>query len=281
MKTCQKCGARAENDDIYCPDCGTKLKAVGITKKITIWTIFKIIGLIIIFIIFINIFKTNPIIALFILVLFLVWTGIINAILKKLFNAELSIGVKIIITVIMITLLFFGTTKLEASRIAKPDMIVKYEEPVETGEAQQFIEKINKAIGSRDYSVLKEMLERGTISTEVFTDLQLLLDNRDNMKVSLNLIAQNFQGDQAELIVETIIRTNYEEKGVKTTWFFRKTNGGWHLFVIKPRLSDIKLSTSFEKSVEDKLQYINRPIVSTGEARAEEAPIFDSSGYRY
>ncbi|MBL7101061.1 MAG: hypothetical protein ISS23_03850 [Nanoarchaeota archaeon] len=270
MKTCQKCGAEAEKGDSYCPECGIKLKSLE-TRKITIWTLIKIIASILLFIVFINIFKNQPLIAIVLLLLFLMWTGIANKILQKLFNTKLSLGVKIVITVALIILFLFvaQTSKLSTTKKEiRPEFIMQTEEIMLTEEIQkhEVIQRINKAINSKDYGILEEMLGKNMITPDVFEDILQILNSREHTNVRLNLKSQNVYGNNMQLTVSTMLSTNYGEGRSETMWIFEQTNRGWKLIKITPRLSEIQLSKSFEEQTGEKIRKIPESIAVVSES---------------
>ena len=269
MKTCQKCGAEAEKGDSYCPECGIKLKSLE-TRKITIWTLIKIIASILLFIVFINIFKNQPLIAIVLLLLFLMWIGIVNKILQKLFNTQLSLGVKIVITVAFIILFLFAAQTSKISTVKKeirPEFIMSTEE-IQKEEIQkhEVIQRINKAINSKDYGILEEMLEKNMIAPEVFEDILQILDSREYTNVRFSLKPQNIYKNNMELTVSTTLSTDYEEGISETMWFFEQTNRGWQLVKITPRLSEMRLSKSFEEQTEEKIRKIPESITVVSES---------------
>jgi len=265
MKTCQKCGAKAENDDTFCPECGTKIKDGKIATKITVWSVLKLIASIIFFIIIINISKNNPPIAIILLILFLIWFNVINWVLKKIFNVELSIGVKILLTVLLVTLfLIVGTVSFVG--VTQPK-ISYASSTIEGTQAYDFVKKINKLINSKDYGTLKEMLGKQVITQEVFEDISNLIDSRDYMEIDFRLVEQRDYGDRAELVVMVTLHTDYEKTSEKTLWTFnRKVNFEntndfrWVLVKIAPKLSELKLSRSFEGEATSKIAKLEKPI---------------------
>ena len=172
MRKCQKCGAEVEKDDSYCPDCGEKLAKE--TKKVTVWIILKIIMMLFLFIVFIQLLKNNPPIGIVFFVLTITWTGILNWVLKKFFNVEVSIGVKIIITAIVVVLLV-SISQVSVQQIQRPQLKVMEEQArefnFEQRELYSFVEKINQVIEARDYNSLEIMFKEGIISPEVFEGL--------------------------------------------------------------------------------------------------------------
>ena len=114
MRTCQKCGAEVERDDLFCPECGEKISKEA--RTITVWSVLKVVLFGLFFIILINVFKSGsgapPVIIIIIGVLFIVWSGILNWFLQKLFNVKISTGVKLIITVAILLILFFAEARL-------------------------------------------------------------------------------------------------------------------------------------------------------------------------
>lgn len=272
MSSCQKCGTKIESDDIYCPECGIKISLIKEPKKITINTILKALGGIIFFIILINIFKNNPLVAIIILIFFLIWTNILNRILKKLFNVEISKGVKIIITIILIALLFFAGQQISSQPTSKPKL--SFERPeIEGTLGYEFIEKINEVVRSKNYGLLKEMFEKGVMTKDVFEDVNNVIHNKAYSDMVFELQGQNYYGDQVNLVVSVITHTNYGKVREQTSWMFQKkvnfenTNDyRWILTAIKPRLSNLRLSTrSFEKEAASKIESIKKPIISVSD----------------
>ncbi len=176
MRTCQKCGAEVEKDDKFCPECGEKV--VKEARKITVSTVFKTIVMVIFFIILVNVLKSsNVVMSIPIIlfgILFIVWAGILNSILKKLFNAEISTGVKIIITIVIALIFIIGMR--QASTIKAAPIMVR---PVESNDMSFFINRLNEVMNTRDYSLLTAMMEEGAITPEVVEDLRMLIDKND------------------------------------------------------------------------------------------------------
>lgn len=253
MRVCQKCGAEVEKDDSYCPDCGAKLESV--TKKVTVGTVFKILGIIFLFFIIIHFLKNNSPVGIFLLILFLIW-GILNLVLKKLFNTEISTGVKIIITAVIIVIFLVAaqTSKLEVAQAPQ----FRYEE----GDLYSFVDRINQIMEARDFESLKIMLKEDMISSDVFEEILELFESGD-YSISLKPYEPVFYDSQAELKVAAIIKkVGYKEIESGVICFFEKTERGWRLYAIKPRLLDIKLSRSFEEEAVQKIEVIQKPVIA-------------------
>jgi len=256
MIKCRKCGAEVEKGDAYCPECGTKIKVAKETRKITVWTFLEVIGVIVFLIIFVNVFKYQPPMALILLALFLIWTGLLNGILKKLFNAEISTGVKIIVTVLIIVLFLMVAQQTSQVQVSKVEMVPELK-PLDES-IYTFVEKVEVMVESKDYEELKRMLEEGAISEEVFKDISSVMGN-ENIRVSLDLVDKNL--NEKSLTVLAKMSSDREKGEGKTMWYFERTGDRWRLSSIRPRLSNIRLSKSFGEEAGETLRKIQEPII--------------------
>ncbi len=183
-------------------------------------------------------------------ILFIVWAGILNSILKKLFNAEISTGVKIIITIVIALIFIIGMR--QASTIKAAPIMVR---PVESNDMSFFINRLNEVMNTRDYSLLTAMMEEGAITPEVVEDLRMLIDKND-FGINFKFQGQNVNDNKIDVKVIVIIKTLYEERVEGVQFFFERTDRGWTLIAIEPRLSNLKLSRSFEEETAYKLKKI-------------------------
>jgi len=258
MRKCQKCGVEVEKDDLFCPDCGKKLTKE--TKKVTVWTVIKVIAMILLFIVFVQLLKNNPPIGIVFFVLTVTWTGILNSVLKKLFNTEISTGVKIIITVVVIVLLVsvsqFQTTQLTGVRVQEKASEFRYGEP----NLYKLVERINRVIVANDHNSLEIMQKEDVISQDVFEGLLKFLERRDDTQLILRPQDQRFHGDQAEMNIMVTVESGSNKRRAGVTFFFEKTEHGWRLFAIKPDLLEVKLERSFGEEAEYQIEKISKPI---------------------
>lgn len=273
MKTCQKCKAEIEKGDKYCPECGEKL--VEEVRTITVWSIIKVIMIIVFFIIILNVLKQKQValsvIFLLFLILFVLWANVLNWFLKKVFNAEVSRGVKMIITAVLI-LVFLGAyfqSSPTKAIIAQPQYM---EDPY----LFEFVLKLSNVIGSRDYGSLKQMLEEGAITQDVFEDIsKLISDTSYTRDFNIHLKPQNQQTDDSKAKIDTLvfIKSGSVEKTSTTVCFFERGERGWRLFAITPKLVDIKLSVPFEEEAKYKLEQVPKPADKLADKLAEKAAI--------
>ncbi len=256
MRTCQKCGAEVEKDDKYCPECGEKV--VKEARKITVSTVFKTIAMVIFFIILVNVLKSSNVVmsipVILFGILFLVWSGILNSILKKLFNAEISTGVKIVMTIVIVLIFVFGMRQASTIKVA-PVMV----RPVEGNDMRSFVDRLNNVMNTRDYSLLTAMMEEGAIAPEVAKDIRILINNQKDFNINFKFQGQNVNDNRIDAKVIVIIKTLYEERVEGVQFFFERTDRGWILVAIEPRLSNIKLYKSFEGELESKIRIVPKP----------------------
>ncbi|MDP2908663.1 MAG: zinc ribbon domain-containing protein [Nanoarchaeota archaeon] len=265
MRTCKKCGAEAEKGDRYCPECGEKL--VEEVRTITVWSIIKVIIIIVFFIIILNVLKQKqvalPVMFFFFLIFFILWSNVLNWFLKKMFNAEVSRGVKMIVTAVLI-LVFLGAyfqSSPTKAIIAQPQYM---EDPY----LFEFVLKLSNILESRDYGSLKRMLEEGAITQDVFDDISKLINDvlyAGDFKMYLK--PQNQQTDDNKAKIDTLvfIKSGSVEKTSTTVCLFERGERGWRLFAITPKLVDIKLSVPFEREVEYKLEQVPKPVEAIAE----------------
>lgn len=273
MKTCQKCGAEVERDDSYCPDCGVKLETA--TKKITVITVLKILGLILFFASFFYFFKNTPLIAILFLILFLIW-GVLNMVLKKLFNTEISTGVKMIITVAVIVIVIMGVRQTSSMTAKISPLQPQFMEEARVhelnrAELEEQVMKLNDVTASRDYGLLESMLKEDKVSKEVFEDIHSMLESRKDFNMYFKTQDLNFYENKAELRVMVIIRTDYEERLTGALFLLENTGLGWKLISIQPRLLDIQLPKSLEETATHKIEKIPKPVTAISKS--------DVSGY--
>lgn len=177
--------------------------------------------------------------------------------MKKIFNAEVSRGVKIVVTVVLVVILLLGTN-LQSSTM-KP---VKVEQRLEDAYFSDFMLRLNNVIESKDYGSLKQMLEEGVIAREVFDDISSLMGNvlsKGDFTIYLKPQNQQFYEDKARVDTSVIIKSMGVEKASGVVCLFEKSERGWMLSAITPKLTDIKLSRSFEEEAEYKLKQTPKP----------------------
>lgn len=256
---CQKCSAEIEKGDLYCPECGEKV--VKEARTITVWSIFKVLLVLISLIIMAHIFKNAPgaprIVILILTLLFILWSGILNWFLKKLFNIKISTGVKIAITIVVLLILFFGAKM--ATRTSTPTVNRIIERPP-TGEDEVYmyntVEEINHAFNYKNAGELKPMVEKGVITTEVFEDLKNLLIQSGRFTITLNPKNNRLSETHAEMDTEVLLKSSYDERRQGVVLVFEKRGSAWTLIKITPRLTDIKIAEPFEEAVSVKEQSI-------------------------
>lgn len=256
MRTCQKCGAEVEKDDKFCPECGENV--VKETRTITVSTVFKTIAMIIFFIILVNVLKSSNVVmsipVILFGILFIVWAGILNSILKKLFNAEISTGVKIVITIVIVLIFLIGMRQASTIKVA-PTMV----RPIEGNDMSSFIDRLNNVMNTRDYKMLTAMMEEGTITPEVTEDIRILINNQKDFNINFKFQSQNVNDNKIDVNVMVIIQTLYEQRIEGVQFFFERTDRGWMLVAIEPRLSNLKISKSFEEETDYKIKQIPQP----------------------
>lgn len=259
MRTCQKCGAEVEKNDIYCPECGEKV--VKEARKITLLTIFKIAGMVLIFIILFNVFKQKAVpsvaIILFLILLF-IWTGILNSVLKKLFNAEISTGVKIVVTIVIALIFMIGMRQTSMTQIKIPPTQVM---PVGGNDMRNFIGRLNDVVNAKDNNLLTTMIEEGVIAPEVAEDIRTLINSKNDFNINFKVQSQSVNDNKAEVKVITVIKTQHGERTTGLMFLFENAGPGWKLTAIQPRLQDIQLSTSFGEETASKIEKVKSAII--------------------
>lgn len=252
MKKCPKCGTKADDDDIYCPECGTKLKAVkkeikeSVVKKITVWSILKIMGIIILLIITANIFK-NPAPVIIAFFLLLLWLNVINKLLTKIFNIELSLGVKILITVAIIFLAFIATsqtTSIQPIVETQREVIRETREDIlEENALFDGVKQLEKALRQGDWAFLDGLVVSNRISKEVYEDFAKVLNEKGSLNIVFEVKGEGIKKNWATLEVQRIIIYNDGgRQGDMSKWELTKYNGKWQLISMSPLLSDLVFS---------------------------------------
>lgn len=263
MKECPKCGTKADDDDIYCPECGARLKTVkkGVsqqTRKVTIWSFIKLVGIIVLLIILTNIFK-NPAPAIIAVFLLLLWLNVINKLLTKMFNVELSLGVKILITILIIFLSFMAasTTATAPLRVQQT-----FESPVEFIETKQeefiqendmvnTIRELEKILREGDIGYLKGMVVSGKISKEVFSDLEIIILEKGSIDVVFAITSKDIpsiaekgiRGNTAIFEVKRVVMYEGGGRGSDVSkWRLEKYLDTWQIAFIDPPLSQLVFS---------------------------------------
>jgi len=262
MRTCQKCRAEVEKDDKYCPECGEKV--VKEARTITVWSILKVLLVVIFFVIILNVFKSmsgaSPILFIIIVIFFVVWSGILNWFLGKLFDVKISTGVKIAVTVVILLILFFGSkmaTNTSVPTISKVAVSPAGEADVEL---YNLVGEVNSVLSSKDNRLLEVMVEKGEITSEVFEDLKNVITQAQDVSISFNPSGNNFLGTHAEMNTEVALRSGSNERKTGVVLVFEKKGPtSWTLIKISPRLTDIKLEKSFEQETEYKINQIPPP----------------------
>ncbi|MBU4502697.1 MAG: zinc ribbon domain-containing protein [Nanoarchaeota archaeon] len=265
MKVCQECGAKAENDDIYCPDCGTKIKDEKETKKITVLGLIKIIAIILLLIFNVAIFSSNPPLGIIIFIFFMIWANIINRIIKKFFNAEISLGVKIILTVLLIILVVFSISNVKVSQT--PKVIERYDDENYAG---QFVKDLERIVNSKDYNGLDDLRNQNKISEHIFNEF-LTLINSDSRDISFDFVRTDTNSQDVVVMIRLYNDFGYyvEEKTKwdyeKSVYFEGEAQPKFVLVNIQPGLADLN-SRTFEGETASKLAQINKPIIAVRQA---------------
>lgn len=265
MKVCQECGAKAENDDLYCPDCGTKIKDKEGTTKITVWGLIKIIAIVLLLIFNVAVFSSNPPLGIIIFLLLMIWFNIINRIIKKFFNAELSLGVKIILTVLLVVIVIsIGNV----SQFSQPQRITQVYD--DENYAEKFVNEIEHIVNSKDYNRLGDLRDENKISEHIFNEF-LTLINSNSGDISFNFVRTNTNSQDVVVMISMYNDFGYYVDE-KTKWRYERfvyfEDGAPPKFVltnIQPSLADIN-SRNFEGEVTSKLAQINKPIIAVRKA---------------
>jgi len=254
---CQECRAKVKRGDLFCPECGEKISKEA--RTITVWNILKVVLVILSFFIIIHVFKNTsgaqPIILLILILLFVIWSGVLNWFLQKLFNVKISTGVKIAITAVIILILFYG---IKIATQKTTPMMNRIVERQPTGEDEtmmySIIEEINSAFNHKNDNTLKSMIEKGVVTGEVFEDLKNMLFQSGSLTIILKPQNNRLSDTHAEIDTEVILKHGYEERRQGTVLVFEKRGSTWTLIKISPRLSDIKLEESFQIALETEIE---------------------------
>jgi predicted nucleic acid-binding Zn ribbon protein len=264
MRTCQKCGAEVEKDDKFCPECGEKV--VKEARTITVGSILKVLLIVIFFIVLLNVFKSmsgaSPILFLIFIIFFIVWSGILNWFLKKLFDVKISTGVKLIITIAILLILFFGAKM--ATQRSVPMISSVSESPAGEVDVELYnlVGEVNNVLSSKDNRLLEVMVEKGEITSEVFEDLKNVITQSQDVSISFNPRGNNFLGTHAEMNTEVLLRRDYNERKTGVVLVFEKKGPtSWTLIKISPKLTDIKLEKSFEEETAYNIEKIKSEII--------------------
>lgn len=267
MKECPKCKAKADDDDIYCPECGTKLKTIKKetaketgTRKITIRSIMKAIGIVVLLVILTNIFK-NLVPAIIVVFLLLLWLNVINKLLTKMFNIELSLGVKILITIIIIFLSFMAASTMTSAPQAfrSPQTFESPREFIETKQAEfiqendmvNTIKELEKVLREGDMGYLKGLLVSGKISKEVFLDLEIILFEKGSINIIFEIKSKDtqlitekgIQGNSAMFEIKRILMYEDDSRASDMSkWKLEKYDGTWQIVFMEPPLSQLVFS---------------------------------------
>ncbi|MBM3199501.1 zinc ribbon domain-containing protein, partial [Candidatus Woesearchaeota archaeon] len=250
MSKCNKCGTEVEKGDTFCPECGAKVVIPSEPKTITIWSVIKFFLIIGVMAFIINIFtKTGMnrgpgIILMFILLL--LWSGILNWFLRKLFNMQISTGVKIVATIVILALVFASSATNRSSLPTQPYYYKEGKRALDQNELYSFVQNLNEILANRDYKTLKNLVDEGRIPEHVYENLAKIMDSGDVVSVKLDPKAQRVMEGMSEVDIAVYIYNNKgEQRRSGVTMFFENYGQGWRLKDIKPGLLDVKVDKSF------------------------------------
>lgn len=216
MKACNKCGIALEDDDQFCPECGSKASVVKDTekpvkkRKITLLSLVKFIFKV--FIVFIAIaFISNGAGAIVFLALAItLWTPFFRRLLSR-HNIELSRGVKIVITIVIILLLIASLPK-DDNKTQGRRAPTNYE-ITDNNQIMRLFKEQEKAIMDRNVAEYLSMFSIKATDSNKMTGIKFV-ENANIQRLRLYVNDVQIKGNRATAILSIPVEFNDNRKNV-------------------------------------------------------------------